>query len=321
MSLTLIDKWIWDSWYIRDGETVHAFYLHASRALQDPERRHHHPIVGHATSTDLTNWTVVEDALIVSDPEAFDDGTTWTGSVVKDDEGLWWMFYTGTSLTEDRLVQRIGAATSTDLQTWTKLSTKPLVEADPRFYEVLATPGTIGAWREECWRDPWVYRMSATSPWQMLITGRANTGDIASRGVMAHATSSDLLNWRVQPPLSQPGQGFGHLEVFQYEVVDGIPIILFCCAAAELSPERIAAGEVGGIYSLVVNADLTDVDFTQAVAFDCPELYAARLVQDLSGSWNLLGFLNEIDGKFVGALSDPIAVTANSLEGVVRARA
>lgn len=317
MSLTLPDKWIWDSWYVRDGDTVHAFYLHASRALADPERRHHHPIVGHATSTDLTTWTVVADAIIVSDPGAFDDGTTWTGSVVRDDDGLWWMFYTGTMLAEGRLVQRIGAATSVDLVTWTKVSSSPLVAADARHYEVLAVPAIEGAWREECWRDPWVFRNDNSDRWQMLITGRANSGPIADRGVMALATSADLLNWVVEPPLSRPGQGFGHLEVFQFEIVDGVPIILFCCAAAELSPERIAAGEKGGVYSVVVDPTLSAIDFTRAVAFDRPELYAARLVQDKSGTWNLLGFINEVDGLFVGSLSDPIPVTAERASGLV----
>ena len=320
MSLTLPDKWIWDSWFASDGETVHAFYLHASRALHDPERRHHHPIVGHATSTDLTNWTVVEDALIVSDPGAFDDGTTWTGSVVRDDDGLWWMFYTGTSLAENRLVQRIGAATSSDLITWNKVSTDSLVEADSRFYERLeldAAPDGTVAWREEAWRDPWVFRAEGSTQWQMLITGRANSGEVAGRGVLAHAVSDDLLNWTVRAPLSNPGQGFGHLEVFQYEVVDGVPVVLFCCALPELSADRVAAGEVGGVYSLVVDPALEAVDFTRARAFVRPELYAARLVQDSQGGWNLLGFINEVDGVFVGSLSDPIRVTADPVFGVI----
>jgi beta-fructofuranosidase len=46
MALRLEDKWIWDSWYAFHGERYHAFYLHASRALGDPVRRHRNPIVG-----------------------------------------------------------------------------------------------------------------------------------------------------------------------------------------------------------------------------------------------------------------------------------
>ncbi|MEY4477020.1 MAG: hypothetical protein RJA31_524, partial [Actinomycetota bacterium] len=68
MTLRLPDKWVWDSWFVRDGDTFHAFYLHASRALGNPDLRHIHPIVGHATSSDLVNWTVQRDAIIVSEP-------------------------------------------------------------------------------------------------------------------------------------------------------------------------------------------------------------------------------------------------------------
>ena len=49
------------------------------------------------------------------DGAAWDDSTTWTGSDVRDDAGLWHLFYTGTTLAEKSLYQRIGHATSTDL--------------------------------------------------------------------------------------------------------------------------------------------------------------------------------------------------------------
>ncbi len=312
MSLQLPDKWIWDSWYVQVDGVTHAFYLHASRALGDPERRHRHPIVGHAVSTDLTEWTVVQDAVIVSDAPAFDDGTTWTGSVVQADDGVWWMFYTGTSLAENAQVQRVGAATSPDLLTWTKVPGL-LVEAAPEYYEQL----DLSLWHDQAWRDPWVFRFAGEQTWQMLVTARANTGDPAVRGVLGHATSDDLHTWTVQPPLSQPGQGFGQLEVFQFEIVDGVPILLFCCGVAELSPERQAAGEVGGVYSVPVDARLEKVDFTGAALFDRTDLYAARLLQDADGGWVLLGFLNMVDGEFVGELSDPIPVTADAARGLI----
>jgi beta-fructofuranosidase len=313
MSLQLPDKWIWDSWYVQEDGVTHAFYLHASKALGDPDRRHRHPIVGHAVSTDLTNWTVVEDALIVSDPGAFDDGTTWTGSVVRADDSVWWMFYTGTARAEDTQVQRIGAATSRDLMSWTKVSTTALVEADPRYYELLDHE----IWHDQAWRDPWVFRHPGESTWQMLVTARANSGDPRVRGVLGHATSDDLTTWTVQPPLSEPGQGFGQLEVFQFEVVDGVPVLLFCCGRSELSPERQEAGEAGGVYSVPVDARLERVDFTNATLFERTDLYAARLLRDADGGWVLLAFVNIVDGEFVGVLSDPVAVTADPVLGLV----
>ncbi len=314
MALVLPDKWIWDSWFVRDGDTVHAFYLHASRALGDPERRHLHPIVGHATSTDLVQWTVVRDALIISEPPAFDDGTTWTGSVIRDDDGTWWMFYTGTSLADERKVQRIGAATSVDLLNWTKVSTESLVDADPASYELLDR--TI--WHDQAWRDPWVFRFPGEQRWHMLVTARSNHGEPASRGVIGHAVSDDLREWTVLPPLSAPGQGFGQLEVLQFEIVDGVSIILFCCGIQELDVERVAAGDVGGIYSVVVDDRLEQVDFARAQLFERTDLYAGRLVQDAAGGWNLIAFINLVDGAFVGTLGDPVPVSAHPDRGLIR---
>ncbi|MDO8336947.1 MAG: glycosyl hydrolase family 32 [Microcella sp.] len=313
MALRLPDKWIWDSWYVFDGTRHHAFYLHASRALGDPERRHRHPIVGHAVSDDLVTWTVVRDALIVSESPAFDSYTTWTGSVVRDDDGVWWMFYTGTSREDGGDVQSIGAARSTDLETWTKVSTEALVTADPRHYERL----DLELWHDEAWRDPWVFRFADESTWHMLITARANAGDPRSRGVMGHATSDDLLNWTVQPPLSPPGQGFGQLEVFQFEIVDGVPIVLFCCGWREYAPDRLEReGRVSGTFSVVCGERLDDLDFTRAERFD--EIYAGRLVHDPVSGWHLIGFIDHVDGEFVGELCDPIPVTADPVRGLVR---
>ena len=315
MALRLEDKWIWDSWYAFDGERYHAFYLHASRALGDPVRRHRNPIVGHAVSDDLTNWTVVRDALIVSDSPAFDSWTTWTGSVIRDDNGLWWMFYTGTSREDGGDVQTIGAATSTDLMEWAKVSSEPMVSADARWYEKLDK--TI--WHDEAWRDPWVFRFeNDPSTWHMLVTARANHGDPATRGVLGHATSTNLLNWDVRPPLSSPGQGFGQLEVFQFEVVDGVPVLVFCCGWRELSAERRAEfGERDATYSVAVSVDLTEVDFNRAKAFEDPLVYAARIIQGKDG-WYLIGFVNEVDGQFVGELCDPVPVSATVEAGLVR---
>lgn len=134
---------------------------------------------------------------------------------------------------------------------------------------------------------------------------------------MGHAISKDLLHWEVQPPLSRPNQGFGETEVFQFEIVDGVPIVLFCCGPIWLSKERLAAGERGGVYSLPTNHDLSDLDFGRAVLFDAPGLYASRLVRDDQG-WNLIGFWDAPDGVFVGELSDPIPVSAHPKLGLVR---
>jgi len=336
VGLKLVDKWIWDSWFVFDGTHYHAYYLSASRALGDPQRRHRHPIVGHAISTDLTNWTVVVDALIVSESPAFDSYTTWTGSVVKGDDGLWWMYYTGTSREDGGDVQTIGAATSSDLHTWTKLSAEALVRADERWYEKLGQSN----WPDEAWRDPWVFKAEAGrliggkkynedagitdlanshALWHMLITARSNQGPVASRGVLGHAISVDQRNWHVLPPLGEVTSDFGQLEVFQFEIVDGVPTILFCCGWREISLERQASfGHRDASYSFSVDQDLSAIDYSRAKGFEYALFYAGRLIEGPDG-WVLIGFLNNSgpNGEFVGELSDPIAVTSSVEHGLV----
>ena len=146
---------MWDFWTVDDGTRYHLFFLYASRALGDPDARHYRASIGHAVSADLRTWQRVTDALVRSDPPAFDDLATWTGSVVHDGAGTWYLFYTGATMAPsgNKNIQRIGCATSTDLMTWTRSPSNPLVEADPRWYEQVGS----GLWPDEAFRDPYVF--------------------------------------------------------------------------------------------------------------------------------------------------------------------
>jgi len=303
----LPDSWLWDFWLAEDSGTYHLFFLHASRALHDPDRRHLRAAIGHATSTDLIHWHQVPDALVHGDPPAFDQTATWTGSVIKGPDDTWFMFYTGTTQTpEGPLIQQVGLATSTDLYHWVKHHRNPLVQADSRWYETLGGPSP---WRDEHWRDPWVMPDPDGDGWHMLITARANSGPHDDRGVIGHARSTDLLNWEVQPPLSDPGNGFGQLEVFQVANVDGKDVLIFNCLPGEYSEARRANGDRGAIWAATGESPLGPFDISGAVPLSDDRFYVGKLVRDPSGTWVLLAFENTgPDGEFGGALSDPAAV-------------
>lgn len=303
MPNVLPDAWTWDMWFADDGAQYHVFYLKASRALGDPDRRHFYVSVGHAVSTDLRAWREVADALIASDQPAFDDFTTWTGSVVRDAAGVWTMFYTGTSRTEDATVQRVGVARSTDLYSWTKAGPQAVCEADQRWYDKYDS----AVWPDEAWRDPWVFQDDGR--WHMLVTARAGGAAPDDRGVIGHATSPDLRAWEVQPPLSEPGAGFGHLEVPQVATIDGRHVLIFSCLQGELTRARREQGERGGVWSVPIDCPTGPYDITKATRLTDETKYAGRLLQDRQGAWWLLAFDHvDASGVFIGSLSDPMPV-------------
>jgi len=301
--LRLASSWVWDFWFADDGDRYHLFFLKASRALLDPDRRHWRASVGHATSHDLTTWVEHEDALVHSDEGSFDDLATWTGSVVRDAAGKWRMFYTGVDRHGRGLIQRIGQATSDDLFVWHKVGLPGVVTPDSGVYESLSDD----AWPDEAWRDPWVFADPTGKGWHMLVTARARGGAPDNRGVVGHAWSADLLTWSALAPLSDPGSGFGQLEVIQLGKIGGAYVLLFSCMTPQLSDERRARGETGGIWAVNVDDPLGPYDIAAAYKIADESLYVGRAIQARDGGWVLLAFENlGPDGAFVGQITDPI---------------
>lgn len=306
----LPESWVWDFWLLDDGERYHLFFLYASRALKDPGARHYRASIGHAVSDDLTSWERVTDVMVRSDAPAWDDLATWTGSVVRHPDGRWFMFYTGSTRGPDGSnVQRISYATSDDLMTWDKVG-HPVLEADPEWYERL----DLDLWHDEAFRDPWVFADPAGDGWHMLITARANHGaggadDVADRGVIAHAWSADLEQWEHRGPLSDPGQGFGQIEVVQTQEIDGRRVLMFSTATEHLFT-RHPAGATGGVWWAHADTDLGPFDIGNAQRIGGDELYVGKLIRDRdTGATRFLAFVMHVEGEFIGEIIDPATVT------------
>jgi beta-fructofuranosidase len=316
LTLKLTDKWVWDLWFAPEKVEGlwHMFFLQAPKSLIDPELRHAQATVGHATSVDLVNWTYLGTSLEPSEYGAWDDRAIWTGSIIKSNEGIWHMFYTGTNKSkENGLVQRVGLATSTDLHNWRK-EPNFVTEADSRWYERIAqvnqekTSGN-SAWYEEAWRDPWVFQDSKNNEWVMFTTARKKDGKFDERGTIGVSKSSNLIDWKVCPPL-EVQSGFGHYEVPQLiQVSENNLAITFCAASNNHSESRVLQGKpIWTGNGILRSNSINEIWVADDEPFLAEPYYAARIVKAgdklLAISW-----VNYLDGEFKGYIEDPVDVT------------
>lgn len=316
----------WDLWVVeRDGE-YHLFHLQAPPGLH-PELRHGRATVGHAVSRDLRSWQSVGTAFAPSAPGGWDDRTIWTGSILAHD-GAYAFLYTALRRGQG-LVQRIGLATSPDLETWTRRGAGPVLRADPAHYQ---TDGG-GPLRVEDWRDPYLCRVEgrvhafitartrpppACSPLRisadharefMAIAAPAAlrapllaNGPLAGRGCIALATSDDLQGWTVEPPLFAPGR-YGMLECPQYLEHEGASYLLFSTWAGTYT--RAWARQIGGahtgLHGYVADAlrgEYRPVNGNGVVLGSDSGCYATRLVRGPDGGWQALSWQRRGRGKF-----------------------
>ena len=314
--LALDNKWIWDFWLVRnpDDGLWHIFFLQADKSLIDPELRHWNVSVGHATSKNLIDWDHLGTCFKPAETSSWDDKTTWTGSVIRDDNGLWHLFYTGTSKQENGMIQRIGHATCDDLHNWERVNDGFCLDLDDRWYESEYNPES---WHDRAMRDPWVMRDPKDKGWLMFFTARVpGIEEPNAGGAIGMARSTDLINWKLAPPVFQGT--FGQLEVPQVIQLNGKWYCLFCNFGEHWSKEyasNMPGGRVSGTHYLMAD----DIEGPWEVApgkfldagNPCPR-YVGKLIETDEGL-RYIGFLHDTpEGEFIGAVSDPVEVEINN---------
>lgn len=313
MVIAIDGKWIWDSWYAHDGERWHGYFLQADQSLGDPDLRHFNVSQGHATSTDLVNWDHKGTCLRPSDVPAWDDYTTWTGSVLQGPDGLWHLFYTGATRAEDGMYQRIGHATSTDLHSWERVDGGLCLDLTGPVADAYEKDWAKGHWHDRAMRDPWVMKDPAGDGWLMYFTGRApGIAEPNAGGAIGFATSPDLYTWTLQPPVFVGG--FGQLEVPQVFQVGAKWYCLFCTSSQHWSNAYRAFNRqspVTGTHYLMSDDprgpwQIAPGDFLDG-AEPCRR-YAARIVETPDGL-RILGFADGGKDRFGGYVMNPDPVT------------
>ena len=306
MTLHLPDRWVWDFWPIVDDGRVHLYYLQAPRSLGDPELRHLNATVGHASSTDLSNWEIHDDALHPGEPGAWDDAAIWTGSACRADDD-WLMLYTGITLEEGRPVERIGLARSTDLHTWHKHDANPVIETDPRWYE---SPHTSDRWQHG-WRDPHIGK--TPDGFEALISARTSQGPSRYRGSIGRATSADAIHWTVHPPVFAPGR-FSEIEVPHRHRI-GRRDLLFVSTHKTDPAHDVDGHDLIGTRCFSRVGQNWDIRVGGWLDSDAGgSTYTARPIR-VDGRWWVLRTVAFVDGEYVAAIDDPKPLDAAMLGG------
>jgi beta-fructofuranosidase len=314
VTLKLEDKWIWDFWLVTpqdaDDGKWHCYFLQADKSLPDPEMRHRNVSQGHAISDDLINWTYLGTSFKPAETKSWDDWTTWTGSVVKDNDGLWHLFYTGTMRDLEGMHQRIGHATSKDMHNFKRVGdglALDRVGPNAKYYEEY----TPGHWHDRAMRDPWVIRNPKGAGWLMYFTARVpGREEPNAGGAVGFATSPDLYTWTLQKPIYDGG-AFGQLEVPQVFKRGQHWYMTFCTHRLHWSKAYRKFNKqkplVGNHYLMAKShlgpwhAPKPFLDGTHN-----GKRYAGKIV-DWNGKLHILGFLHR-DGrnKFTGEVSNPV---------------
>ncbi len=181
--------------YVTDDGMLELYYLYDT----DHNGQGYHPIYSFSTD-DLVGYEDKGMALnygLMSDP----DPALGTGSVMKDQEGTYHLFYTGHNDAGNNGMGKecVMHATSPDRETWTK-------QPEDTFF---APEG----YSHDDFRDPEVFWVEEDNCYWLLIAARSN----AQGGVVAKYTSEDLKSWNFEGPIYAP------MEQYMLECPD-----LFC---------------------------------------------------------------------------------------------
>jgi beta-fructofuranosidase len=317
--LALKNQWIWDFWLARDGHDWHIFFLKADKSLGDPFLRHQHATIGHAQSRNLIDWSHLGTCFSPGATASFDDCTTWTGSVMRGPDGTWHLFYTGTSHADNGLKQRIGHAIATDLHNWTRVGDGPALEISGPDYEEYSP----GHWHDRAMRDPHVIHDPDGDGYLMFFTARVpGMAEPNAGGSIGFATSPDLYNWTLQPPVFRGGL-FGQMEVPQVVRIGDRWYCMFCTSASHFArtyAQTYPGPLVGGTHYLMAPHPRGPWQIAPGQFFDGDtptRRYAGKLVETPQGIQFMAFAHDGPDGEFIGEVSDPMDVTID-LNGRLR---
>lgn len=173
-----------DSWYCKEGDTYHAFFLQ-THLSGEPQS------CGHMISKDLIHWDYA-GVVLEGEEGTWNDFGIATGSVAKYN-GRWYMLYTGVASGEN--AGGIGVAVSDDLMTWKKVGDGPVIKIDCQ--ETEYGMGYPFEWNGETvychpLADPYIYPEPVDGEYYIFVNSQAVGYPFNRRAAMAIFKTRDF---------------------------------------------------------------------------------------------------------------------------------
>lgn len=195
---------MWDAWFMNVNGTIHGFHL-KSHSGEDWN-------LGHVYTNDLLHFKKMRDVLETLPEEKYPDDCLgkFTGCAVEKD-GKYYLFYT---MRDKYRSQKIGLATSSDLEHFVEYENNPVFALDENLFVVRKKGDTTNC------RDMNIVYDDKSGIYYGYFAAMANINGRGEIGVIGVAESSDLLNWSNQKIVYIPYFN-GVIEVPSVFKIDG----------------------------------------------------------------------------------------------------
>ncbi|NDP27326.1 MAG: DUF4975 domain-containing protein [Flavobacterium sp.] len=150
---------------------------------------------GHFSSPDLVQWT--EHKPVLTPEEGYDQLGIWSGHVVKDDNGVPLIMYTGGN--ENEIGMCLAFPEDDDLINWKKYENNPVVKGPPSQYS------------RKDFRDPYIWKEKDV--WYMAV-GYGLVENEIQKGALLLYKSNDLKKWIYLHPLFKGNPGIDNSGIF-----------------------------------------------------------------------------------------------------------
>lgn len=263
--------WVGDLIPYYENGRYYAFYLHDPRSQ---ENKYAEDTTWHLVTTEDFSAITYHGEAIHRGDETQPDYNAYTGSVVKDEEGIYHVFFTAFNeniTIGGKAVQSVMQATGTDLF-HLETDREFLFTADDVLYESFD------------WRDPFVFYHAREKCWWMLLAARRKNSGALRGGCIALCKSKDLKNWSIEEPFFDPHM-YITMECPEVFEMGGKWYLVFSTFSDRFVTHYRIADSVEGPWKIPENdAFDTRADYAIKTASDGKRRYAFGWIASKKGS-------------------------------------